>query len=279
MDKDFFTLTAPRFTIEGRSRAGHETWFRVRDLGVMLDLGRGPDAAVGVSNVFITHAHLDHAAGIPFYAGQRQMHSMPHGRIWVPADAADGFREILGLWERLTGSRYDDVEIRGIAAGESVRISRSVEVRAHAATHRVAANAYELIEVRHRLAEEGLSQEEIQRRRDEVIEEYRAPLLFYTGDTDRGILEKCDALYRAEVLMIECSFIADGHQERAARYRHIHFDDIADFAERFQNELVILTHFSRRYGRAEIRDEIARRCPAVLRDRLRLALPEPYQRV
>jgi ribonuclease Z len=279
MDKDFFTLAAPRFTIEGRSRAGHETWFRVRDLGVMLDLGRGPDAAVGVSNVFITHAHLDHAAGIPFYAGQRQLHGMPRGRIWVPAEAADGFRELLGLWERLTNSRYDDVEIRGIAAGESVRISRSLEVRAHAATHRVAANAYELVEVRHRLTEEGLSQEEIQRRRDEVIEEYRAPLLFYTGDTDRGILEKCDALYRAEVLMIECSFIVEGHQERAARYRHIHFDDIAAFAGRFQNELVILTHFSRRYGRAEIRDEIARRCPAVLRDRLRLALPEPYQRV
>ena len=53
----------------------------------------------------------------------------------------------------------------------------------------------------------------------------------------------------------------------------------ARFAERFENQLMVLTHFSRRYGRAEIRDEIARRCPAVLRDRLRLALPEPFQRV
>ena len=213
MDKDLFTLTTDHFTIEGRSRAGHETWFRIRDLGVMLDLGRGPDAAVG------------------------------------------------------------------IAAGDVVRIGRTHEVRAHAATHRVAANAYEIVEVRHRLKEEGLSQEEIYRRRAEVIEEYRYPLLFYTGDTDRGILENCDALYRAEVLMIECSFVFDGHQERAATYRHIHFDDIADFAERFENQLIVLTHFSRRYGRAEIRDEVRRRCPAVLRDRLRLALPEPYQRV
>ncbi|HEV2719689.1 MAG TPA: hypothetical protein VG323_06695, partial [Thermoanaerobaculia bacterium] len=147
------------------------------------------------------------------------------------------------------------------------------------AAHRVAANAYEVLEIRHRLKEEGLTQAEIQRRRAEVIEEYREPLLFYTGDTDRGILESCEALYRAEVLLIECSFVADGHQERAARYRHIHFDDIADFAERFQNNLIVLTHFSRRYSRAEIRDEIARRCPAVLRDRLRLALPEGYQRV
>ncbi len=279
MDKDLFTLSTERFTIEGRSRAGHETWFRIRDLGVMLDLGRGADAAIGISNIFITHAHLDHAAGIAFYAGQRQLHRMTGGRVWVPAEAADGFREILRAWERLTNTRFDDVEILGISAGDVIRIGRTLEVRAHAATHRVAANAYEIVEVRHHLKEEGLTQEEIRRRRAEVIEEYRVPLLFYTGDTDRGILETCDALYRAEVLMIECSFVFDGHRERAATYRHIHFDDIADFAERFENELVVLTHFSRRYGRAEIRDEIARRCPAVLRDRLRLALPEPYQRV
>ena len=279
MDKDFFTLTTERFTIEGRSRAGHETYFRIRDFGLMLDLGRGPDAAIGVSNVFVTHAHLDHAAGIPFYAGQRHLHRMSGGRVWVPADAADGFRDLLRVWSRLTNSTYDEIEILGIAPGETVRLSRTLEVRAHAATHRVAANAYEVIEVRHHLKEEGLSQQEIARRRAEVIEEYRAPLLFYTGDTDRGILETCEALYRAEVLMIECSFVFDGEQERAARYRHIHFDDIAEVAERFRNALVILTHFSRRHGRAEIRDEIARRCPAVLRDRLRLALPEPHQRV
>src|ERR1041385_8127379 len=107
MDKDFFTLSTARFTIEGRSRAGHETWFRVRDLGVMLDLGRGPDAAVGISNVFITHAHLDHASGIAHYASQRQLHSMKGARVWVPAAAADGFRELLGAWERLTNTRFD----------------------------------------------------------------------------------------------------------------------------------------------------------------------------
>jgi ribonuclease Z len=280
MDKDFFTLTTDRFTIEGRSRAGHETYFRVRDLGLMLDLGRGPDFAVGISHVFVTHAHLDHAVGIPFYAGQRQLHGMFGGRVYVPAGAAEGFRDILRSYERLTNSHFD-IEIAGVGPGDVVRLGRTHEVCVHPATHRVAANAYEVIEVRHRLKAgfEELAQEEIHRRRAEVIEEYRWPLLFYTGDTDRGILERNEALYRAEVLMIECSFIVDGHQERAARYRHIHFDDIAEFAERFENSLIILTHFSRRYGRAEIRDEIARRCPAVLRDRLRLALPEPYQRV
>jgi ribonuclease Z len=107
----------------------------------------------------------------------------------------------------------------------------------------------------------------------QVDEEYRRSLLFYTGDTDRGLLENCDAMFKSEVLMIECSFLAEGHQDRAARYRHIHIDDIADFADRFENERVILTHFSRRYSRDEIRAAVRRRLPATLLEKIQLALP------
>ena len=193
-------------------------------------------------------------------------------------------REILAIYERMTGASFAEVEVIGLAVGDVVRIGRTHEVRTHRATHRVAANAYEVIEVRHRLKDEFASREEreiIELRRigTEVTEEWRRSMLFYTGDTDRRILEENDALFKAEVLMIECSFIMTGHEERAAKYRHIHFDDIAAFAERFENETIVLTHFSRRYSRSEIHDEIRRRCPAVLRERIRLALPEPYQRL
>jgi ribonuclease Z len=163
-----------------------------------------------------------------------------------------------------------------------VPIGRTHAVRVHAATHRVDANAYEIVERRHRLRDEfeSLTQDEIHQRRAEVIESFDYSLLFYTGDTDRGILERNDGtLFRAEVLMIECSFIEDGHQDRAAQYKHIHFDDIAAFAEKFENELIVLTHFSRRYGRGEIHELIRKRCPEVLRDRVKLALPEPFQRL
>jgi ribonuclease Z len=282
-DSDYCTIAAPHFTIEGRSRAGHETWFRIRELGIALDIGRCPDVIVGLANVFVSHAHLDHAVGIPFYAGQRKLHRMDGGRVFVPAEAAEDFRELMAIHERLEGTPYN-IEIAGIAADEVVRISRGLEVRAHAATHRVPARAYEVIEVRHHLRAEysGLDSAELARlRRDgvEVAEEYRRPLLFYTGDTDRGMLETNAALFRAEVLMIECSFIEDEHLDRAAAYRHIHFDDLAEFAETFENELIVLTHFSRRYGRREIREGIRRRCPAVLRDRIRLALPEEWQKL
>ncbi|HET7434293.1 MAG TPA: MBL fold metallo-hydrolase [Thermoanaerobaculia bacterium] len=282
LDKDLCLIKTEHLTIEGRSRAGHESWFRVRELGVALDVGRGPDAVIGQQHVFITHAHLDHAAGLPYYAGQRRLQQLEGGVIYVPAEAAEDVRELLRVQERLTGATFD-VEIRGVAVGEEVSFGRYV-ARGHAATHRIAARAYEFLERRHHLKDEyaGLSREEIARMRREGVridEEYRRPLLVYTGDTDRGILEQNEAIYKAEVLMIECSFVADGHQDRAAKYRHIHIDDIADFAGKFENEVIILTHFSRRYSRDQIRDGIRRRVPFSLRERIRLALPEPWQRL
>ena len=281
--KDDFILHTPHFTLEGRSRAGHETWFRIKELGIGFDIGRCPDALVSMPHVFITHAHLDHAAGVPFYAGQRHLQQLDGGTVYVPAEAAEDFRALMTVQTKLTGAPLD-IAIAGVGVGEDVDVGRRHLVRGHAATHRVAARAYELIERRHHLRPElsGASGETIARLRQEgtpIVEEYRRSIFFYTGDTDRGLLESCDAAYRAEVLLIECSFISDGHQERAAKYRHIHIDDIAEFAGRFENEMIVLTHFSRRYSPEDIRRGARQRLPASLHDRVRLALPEQWQRV
>lgn len=282
-DRQFFTLATEHFTIEGRSRAGHETWFRLRELGLALDIGRCPDELIHLPHIFVSHVHLDHSAGVPFYAGQRRLQRLALGRVYVPEESAADMRALMALHERMEGTDYD-VEIVGVAENQVVPVGRNHRVRGHRATHRVAARAWEVIETRHHLKKEyeGLEGQQLALlRRDGVAvsDEVEHPVLFYTGDTDRGILEQNEALFRAPVLMIECSFVIDGHQERAAAYRHIHFDDFAEFAGRFENELIVLTHFSRRYSHGEIQSEIRRRCPAVLRDRIRLALPEPFVRL
>src|SRR5438128_11928758 len=104
MDKDAFSLRTPHFVIEGRSRAGHETYFRIRELGVALDIGRCPDVIVPMDHVFITHAHLDHSAGIPFYAAQRKLQRLEVGTIYVPEESAELVRELLAVPRRRSGS-------------------------------------------------------------------------------------------------------------------------------------------------------------------------------
>lgn len=278
MSTERVLIQTEHLTIDGRSRAGHETWFRVRELGIALDIGRCPDEIIAVPNVFITHAHLDHAAGIPFYAAQRRLQRLEAGRVWLPKEAAGDLHELMRIHERMEGTDYD-IEIIGMAPGDSARVDRRHAVRAHAATHRVPARAWEFLELRHHLKPQfaGLDGSALAARRKQgeiVHDEVEYPILFYTGDTDRGILEQNTALFRAEVLMIECSFLGDQHHDRAAMYRHIHFDDIAEFASRFENQLVVLTHFSRRYSRQEIRETIRRRCPQSLVDRIRVAIPD-----
>jgi len=238
---------------------------------------------VSMPHVFISHMHLDHAAGMAFYAGQRRLQGLGGGTIYVPAEVLEDVRALLAIQQKLTGASFE-IEVLGLHPGDEVRFDRHHLVRAYAAPHRVAARAYELVEIRHHLREEfvGLDGDEIARLRREgvtVDEPYRSPVLFYTGDTDRGLLETCDAAFRAEVLMIECSFLGDGHQDRAAKYRHMHIDDLAAFADRFENQLIVLTHFSRRYSREEIRDLVRRRLPVSLHERVRLALPEPWKRL
>jgi len=272
-DRDLFTLHTEHFTLEGRSRAGHETFFRVRDLGVALDIGRCPDFLIPMGHVFITHAHLDHAAGMAFWAGQRRLQGLRGGTLYVPSEAAEDIRALLAIQQKLTGAEFD-VEVRGMAAGDEIRFGRTHVARAHPAPHRVAARAFEFIEVRHHLREEFAGQDIARLRREgvKVDEEYRKSILFYTGDTDRGIFETGEALFKAEVLVVECSFLGEGHQERAAQYRHIHIDDIADYAERFENALIVLSHFSRRYSDDEIRDAVRARLPRRLQERVRLVL-------
>jgi ribonuclease Z len=276
-DAELFTLRTDLLTIEGRSRAGHESYFRVKELGIALDIGRCPDFLIPMPHIFVTHAHLDHSVGIPFYAGQRRLQRIPGGNVYVPEESADDFRALMALHTKLENTDYD-ATIVGMKPGDEVRISRAFTVRAHQATHRVAARAYEVVQTRHHLKPEhagrsGIELAQLRREGVQIHEEAEMPLLFYTGDTDRGILEQSDALFKADVLMIECSFVADGDQHRAADYRHIHFDDIAEFADRFQNRVIVLTHFSRRYSRHEIESTIQRRCPPVLRDRLQPMYP------
>lgn len=272
-----------RFTLEGVSRAGNETYFRIRELGIALDIGRCPDPLVGIKRILISHAHLDHALGIPFYASQRTMQGLPPGKVYVPLEAADGFRRLLSLHEQLEGCTYE-LDLIGVSPGEEIILRKDLLARAHQATHRIPTLAWEIVEQRHKLLPElvGRPKDEIVALRvtgAEIESRIEVSLLYYTGDTDRELLDRGGPIFLSDILIIECSFIHPEDRQRAVDYKHIHFDDIVDAASQFENRLIVLTHFSLRYSAKEIHRELSMRCPAKLRERIRLALPEPWVRL
>lgn len=281
-DADIFIETS-RFTIEGKSRAGNETWFRVRELGVALDIGRCPDTLIGVSHIFVTHLHLDHALGIPFYAGQRKLQRLTPGFVYIPRESEEGYRKLMALHEELENTKLP-IELVGLSAGDEIALRRDLGVRTHRSTHRVAANGYEFFDRRLKLDASlvGRADADIARLRRESPELFHLEsksLLYYTGDTDAEVFAENRAIFESEVLMIECSFTGPDDRDRAVQYRHIHIDDLFERAEQFQNETIILTHFSLRDSPEEIHGLLSRRTPEKLRERLCLALPEPFVRL
>jgi ribonuclease Z len=75
------------------------------------------------------------------------------------------------------------------------------------------------------------------------------------------------------VLLIECSFLAPEDRDRAREYEHLHLEDFLERAELFENEVIVLTHFSQRYRVEEIREAL-RRLPATLARRVVPFLPD-----
>jgi ribonuclease Z len=88
------------------------------------------------------------------------------------------------------------------------------------------------------------------------------------------VLETAPSLLESRVLILECTFIDPKRTVQDAQERlHIHLDEILARAERFQNEALVLMHFSQAYHPDEVHSVIQARVPESLRERLRIFAP------
>jgi ribonuclease Z len=95
--------------------------------------------------------------------------------------------------------------------------------------------------------------------------------LAYLGDSSPQGLDNCPAMYEAEVLIMEMTFVAPSHRkDKIHKFGHIHLDDVVERRERFRNELVIAAHFSTRYTGRRVRELVAQALPDMLDGRLKL---------
>lgn len=269
-------VEAAGLVLEGVSIAGHESFYKVPAFGVLLEFGRAPHDAVSYRTICLTHAHLDHAAGLAHHCSRRRLTGLPPARIFAPEEAVPGLTEWLEASERLEAVSYG-VAVTGARPGDAVALRNDLSLTFLPGRHRVPTVGYLFSEVRLKLREEltGLPEEEIVRLRGEGAEITRReeiPLLAYPGDCGPGIFEAAPALLRARVLLIECSFILPEDRARAHAYGHLHLQDFVERADAFSNEAIVLTHFSLRYRPDEIRRALES-LPPSLRERTVPFLP------
>lgn len=253
--------------IEGTSHAGEETWFRIHPPGLAFDVGRGDPVLAGARDLFLTHGHLDHASGVAYVLSQRSLHRQESTRVICPAPVAEGVEDLLAAASRLEGVPYR-YEIVPSKAGDRIVVGKNLEVEAFATDHVVPSLGYHLVRRKRRLAPEyrGLEADELVALKSsgrEIEQEDEEIWLSYCGDTGAGVFASEPRLFGSRILLIECTFMDDGLRESSASYKHLHVEDLAERAEKFRNEALVLHHLSRRHRPEELRAQIDRRMPAL----------------
>lgn len=275
-------IEAGGLEIEGVSIAGHESFYKIPAFHCLLEFGRAPDDVVNYSTVCLTHGHLDHAAGLAHHASRRRLARMPPAQVFAPEEAVPDLEAWLAISQRLESVDYG-VHVTPAVPGQQVLLRNDLSVRFLAGRHRVPTVGYLFSEVRRKLADDlvGRPGEEIAALREqgrEVTRREEIPLLAYPGDCGAEIFDAVPELFRAKVLLIECSFVGADDRDRARKYAHIHLDDIIDRAASFENEAIVLTHFSMRYRPEEILEALDR-LPEAIADRVIPFLPRRTSRL
>jgi ribonuclease Z len=251
-------------TLAGGSRAGEGTLVLLPQLRLALDGGRPHRALAPMSTVLVSHGHMDHIGGLGYWASQRYLNSMGPGTVLAPAEIAGDVRALLGTLARLEGGRPYDVQVAAVRAGERRELRADIELDFFATDHWVPTLGCRLIWRTQRLLASlaDLPGDEIAQRRRAglpVTHERRLELLAYCADSGPGVFASCPELLAAEVVLLECSFFRPADRDRAARYGHMHLEDLLAVAERLACRHLVLLHASRRQRLREVEQLLAER--------------------
>lgn len=252
--------------IVGESVSGIGTSISLPELGITLDCGVITPASMKCQHVLITHGHLDHIHCIDRHAYLRAMTGSPDKSIfYVPSHLKAAVEAKFEAMARCQ-SRTDmpEFEIRVIDPGQTMEIRKGLAIRPFKTVHRVKSQGYVVLDVRQKLKAEfsHLSGQEIGALRKsgtEVTERVEFPLVAFTGDTEARVFDQPQAAeaLKAKVLITECTFMGDFPLEKARKRGHVHMDELAERADLFQNEAVLMAHFSQRYTNAEVKEALA----------------------
>jgi ribonuclease Z len=268
------TVTAGPYTIRGISVGGVYTSLAVPELGLLFDAGASPRSLAAIDTILLSHAHVDHVGALPALLGIRALHGKTKPpKIVMPVEIVDDLRAALVSLSKL--QRWPlDIEAIGMSPGDELALRGDLSIRAVRTFHPVPSLGYLVVKKIAKLKPElvGLSGQEIaaRRRAGEDVSVYEERLeLAYATDTLVSVLDHSPGLLKARVLILEATFLDERKSLEAARAGcHIHLDEIIERADKFENEHLVLMHFSQLYRPDEISAVLDARVPEHLRKRI-----------
>ncbi|MBK7874617.1 MAG: hypothetical protein IPJ77_02520 [Planctomycetes bacterium] len=259
--------------VEAVSTGGVETCIDLPGFQLAFDLGRGPDFAVARELVAFTHAHVDHLSGVVWHCATRALRGMRPPRYVIGRENEAAFRDLFDVWRRLDRSQFPH-ELVVIGPGDELALQGGRFLRPFFAPHRAPCQGYAVWSRRSKLRAEhrALPHEEIARLRAagraDLFEVLEVPEVAFCGDTLIDVVEREEVVRKARLLILEVTFLDERVSvEKARASGHVHLKELAARADLFENEAILLTHFSPRYTREEILIALDRGLPPRLRER------------
>lgn len=270
--------------VVGGSVSGYATAVALPEHDLCFDIGAATPAAVACSRVAITHGHLDHLGAVAQHGYLRGMTRVEPPTYIVPPWLVHELHRLFAFWRGVQNGREAPYRVEVSSIVPDVSLGRSHSLRSFPTDHTLRSQGYTLMEHRRKVREEyrGLPGPEYKRLRQEGIDfqyDVHIPLFTFTGDTRAAVLDTMPPwALSARVLAIECTFLGCDQVDEAEAVRkgHVHIDQLAARADRLVDAgAVLLTHFSRRYGNADVEAAIAR-LPQPLRSKTTY-LPAPEE--
>lgn len=272
------TVKAGPFTVSGVSLAGIHTSLYVRELGVLFDAGMALRGTAGAEHVFLSHGHADHCGALVSLLGMRGLMRMPPPRLYMPAEIAASTEQALTLLSQI--QRYEfTVRSEPMLPGDERVLRPDLNVRAFRTHHTGPSLGYQFFNRVQKLKPEhmSLSGRDIAERRkrgDDLFDIEERLELAYATDTLIRVIDTTPSLLVTRVLILECSFLDERKSLASSRAGgHIHLDELLERADAFENEAIVLMHFSQIYQPAEVYRTLERRCPRSLFDRIVVFAP------
>ncbi len=266
-------LTLNGLELRALSVGGLETCHWLPRWRVAFDIGRCPLEVVDCRTLLFTHAHMDHLGGIAYHTATRALRRLPPPVYVVPPHCRSDLARLFEAWRALDRSDMPH-ELVPLGPGEEYVLPNRLIARPFPSPHSAPCQGYGLWSRKEKLKSEfhGLDGRELARLRKAgtvLGNTVETPEFVFTGDTRIEVLEEQEVVRRARVLALECTFVDQRVSVDEARAKgHVHLDEIAARAELFQNEAILLTHFSARYRAHEIRAALDAKLPPGLRARV-----------
>lgn len=268
------------FRLIGRSVAGHGTSLIFPELDFSFDVAQGASKYfMSVNHYLISHGHMDHAAGVPFIVSQKSLNHLPAPVFYMPQSLVDPLTEITKLWQKIEGHEYP-FKFVGVREDEDYPLKNDYFFRVFPTVHRVESYGYTIFRRVRKLKAEyrELGRDAIVglREKGAVIHDFiEEPLISFTGDTKIEFMRSRPWVLKSKVLFFEATYLNSKKSiEEARKWGHIHLDEVIPHLDEFENEKIVLIHFSRRHSKQEIREILRQKIPLAHQERVIPLIPD-----